>query len=68
MVALGWRVLPARPPIIRFERLAAGKRKPCFELIAQEAEPLLPELVGEEARGYKTVRYNLLPPILLQGL
>ncbi|GEM_PF-3359533 len=40
-----------------------------FGLIAQEAEKILPELVTQEdARGYKAVRYNLLPFLLLQAL
>jgi len=39
-----------------------------FGLIAQEAEKLLPELVTEDSRGYKAVRYNLLPMMMLQAM
>lgn len=39
-----------------------------FGLIAQEAEKLLQELVTEESRGYKAVRYNMLPLMLLQAM
>ncbi|MGH7209053.1 MAG: tail fiber domain-containing protein [Nitrospiraceae bacterium] len=39
-----------------------------FGLIAQEVEKLLPELVTENERGYKVVRYHLLPLLLLQAL
>ena len=35
---------------------------------AQEAERLFPELVTEDARGYKAVRYHMLPLMLIQAL
>ena len=39
-----------------------------FGLIAQDAEKILPELVTEDASGYKAVRYNLLPLMTLQAI
>ena len=39
-----------------------------FGLIAQEAEKLFPELVTEDSRGYKAVRYNMLPLMTLQAM
>jgi hypothetical protein len=39
-----------------------------FGLIAQEAEKLLPELATEDSRGYKAVRYNMLPLMMLQAM
>ncbi|HEY2991091.1 MAG TPA: tail fiber domain-containing protein [Candidatus Binatia bacterium] len=47
--------------------LAFGSAK-SFGLIAQEAEKLIPELVTEDPRGYKAVRYHLLPFLLLQAV
>ena len=37
-------------------------------LIAQEVEILMPELVGEDEAGYKTVNYSKLSLMLLQGI
>jgi hypothetical protein len=37
-------------------------------LLAQDVEHVLPELVTETAGGYKGVRYDRLPLLLLQGL
>ncbi len=39
-----------------------------FGLIAQEAEKVLPELVTEDAEGYKAVRYNKLPLLNTQAI
>lgn len=39
-----------------------------YGLIAQEVERVLPELVGQDERGYKTVNYSELPLTLLQAL
>lgn len=39
-----------------------------YGLIAQEVERVLPELVGQDERGYKTVNYSELPLMLLQAL
>lgn len=39
-----------------------------FALVAQEVERILPELVTEDTQGYKSVRYNKLPLLLLQGV
>jgi hypothetical protein len=39
-----------------------------FGLIAQEVEEVLPELVTEDENGYKAVRYNKLPLLLLQAI
>lgn len=39
-----------------------------FGLIAQQVEETLPELVTKDAEGYKAVRYNKLPLLLLQAL
>lgn len=35
---------------------------------AREAQKLIPELVTDDSRGYKAVRYNMLPLMLLQAL
>jgi len=37
-------------------------------LIAQEVEKILPELVETDAKGYKSVEYIQLIPVLLEGL
>jgi hypothetical protein len=37
-------------------------------LIAQDVEPVLPELVFEDDKGYKGVRYEQLPVLLLEGV
>ncbi|HET8676746.1 MAG TPA: tail fiber domain-containing protein [Blastocatellia bacterium] len=39
-----------------------------FGLIAQEVEEVLPELVTTDESGYKAVRYNKLPLLLLQAI
>jgi hypothetical protein len=39
-----------------------------YGLIAQDVEAVLPELVTEDAEGYKAVRYSKLPLLLLQAL
>jgi hypothetical protein len=39
-----------------------------FGLIAQDVESIIPELVIEDDYGYKAVRYNLIPLLMLQGL
>ncbi|HEX5736005.1 MAG TPA: tail fiber domain-containing protein [Blastocatellia bacterium] len=39
-----------------------------FGLIAQEVEQVLPELVTTDESGYKAVRYNKLPLLLLQAV
>ena len=39
-----------------------------FGLIAQEVEDVLPELVTEDGRGHKAIRYNKLPLMLLQAV
>jgi len=39
-----------------------------FGLIAQEVERVMPELVGEDERGYKVVRYAKLPLLMLQAI
>jgi endosialidase-like protein len=39
-----------------------------FGLIAQEVETVLPELVTEDERGFKAVKYNQLPLYLLQAI
>jgi hypothetical protein len=39
-----------------------------YGLVAQEVERVLPELVGEDAEGYKTVDYSKLPLMLLQSI
>jgi hypothetical protein len=37
-------------------------------LIAQEVEKVFPELVTEDARGFKQVNYSELPYLMLQGI
>ncbi len=39
-----------------------------FGLIAQEVEKVMPELVSEDEQGYKVVRYNELPFVMLQAI
>ena len=39
-----------------------------FGLVAQDVERILPELVADEDDGYKAVRYNKLPLLMLQGI
>jgi hypothetical protein len=39
-----------------------------FGLIAQEVEEVLPELVSQDAEGFKRVNYSQLPLLLLQAL
>ena len=39
-----------------------------FGLIAQNVEQVLPEMVTTDANGYKAVKYNELPLVLLQAL
>jgi endosialidase-like protein len=39
-----------------------------FGLVAQEVEQVLPELVTEDEKGFKAVRYHKLPLLMLQGL
>ena len=39
-----------------------------FGLVAQDVEQVLPELVTEDEQGFKAVRYNKLPLLMLQGL
>ncbi len=39
-----------------------------YGLVAQEVERVLPELVGEDAQGYKTVDYSKLPLMMLQAI
>jgi len=39
-----------------------------FGLIAQDVERVLPELVTEDDQGFKAVRYNKLPLLLLQAV
>ena len=39
-----------------------------FGLIAQEVEKVLPELVTTDERGFKAVKYNQLPLLLLQAV
>lgn len=43
-------------------------RSRSFGLVAEEVEEVLPELVTQDAKGYKAVRYNKLPFLLLQAL
>jgi hypothetical protein len=39
-----------------------------YGLVAQEVEQVLPELVSEDAEGYKQVDYSKLPLLLLQAV
>ncbi len=39
-----------------------------FGLVAQDVEKVLPELVTEDEQGYKVVRYNKLPLLLLEAI
>lgn len=39
-----------------------------FGLVAQDVERIMPELIAEEDDGYKAVRYNKLPLLMLQGI
>ena len=39
-----------------------------FGLVAQDVEQVLPELVTEDEKGFKAIRYNKLPLLILQGL
>ena len=39
-----------------------------FGLIAQDVEQVLPELVTTDEQGYKAVRYNALPMLMLQAI
>jgi hypothetical protein len=39
-----------------------------FGLIAQDVESILPELVTEDETGFKAVRYNQLPFLMLQAI
>jgi hypothetical protein len=41
---------------------------PSFGLVAQDVEKVLPELVTEDEQGYKAVRYNKLPFLMLEGI
>ena len=37
-------------------------------LIAQDVEPIIPEVVHTDNEGYKSVRYNKLTPVLIEAL
>jgi hypothetical protein len=39
-----------------------------FGLIAQDVEKVLPEMVTEDARGFKAVKYSQLPLLLLEAV
>jgi endosialidase-like protein len=39
-----------------------------FGLIAQDVEKVMPELVTEDAKGFKAVKYNEIPLMLLQAI
>jgi hypothetical protein len=39
-----------------------------YGLVAQEVERVLPELVGQDEQGYKTVDYSKLPLMMLQAI
>jgi FtsZ-binding cell division protein ZapB/ethanolamine utilization microcompartment shell protein EutS len=39
-----------------------------FGLLAQDVEKVLPELVDEDENGYKLIRYNKLPLLMLQAI
>ena len=43
-------------------------RKNAVGVIAQEIEEILPEAVAERPDGYKAVKYELLVPLLIQGM
>jgi hypothetical protein len=42
--------------------------KPSFGLIAQEVEPLFPDLVATDEAGFKTVNYSKLPLLTIQAV
>ncbi|MEO8436464.1 MAG: hypothetical protein ABI596_16320, partial [Pyrinomonadaceae bacterium] len=46
---------------------AFGKSE-SFGLVAQEVEKVLPELVTEDEKGFKAVRYHELPLMMLQAI
>jgi hypothetical protein len=39
-----------------------------FGLVAQQVEKIMPDLVTEDSSGYKAVRYNKLPLLMLQAM
>ena len=39
-----------------------------FGLVAQQVEQIMPELVAEDEKGYKAIRYSKLPLLLLQAM
>ncbi|HZE80330.1 MAG TPA: tail fiber domain-containing protein [Candidatus Polarisedimenticolia bacterium] len=39
-----------------------------FGLIAQEVEKVMPELVTEDAKGFKLIHYHKLPLLMLEGI
>jgi hypothetical protein len=41
---------------------------PSFGLIAQDVEQVFPELVTQDSQGWKAVKYNQLPFLMLQGI
>ena len=48
------------------ERNFEGGRQ--LGLIAQQVEPILPELVRTDADGYKSLQYSQLAPLLIEGI
>jgi hypothetical protein len=60
------RVLQMRPVSYRF-RSASSEAPPTLGLIAQEVEPLFPEVVGERA-GMKSLAYSELVPVTIRAI
>jgi len=51
-----------------FPQYGFGANTPSYGLIAQEVERVLPELVGQDEHGFKTVNYSELPLVMLQAM
>ena len=64
------RALDLRPVTFRYRRpFADGSRPLEYGLIAEEVAPVFPELVVSDSTGQpETVRYHLLPVLLLNEL
>ncbi|HKI70050.1 MAG TPA: tail fiber domain-containing protein, partial [Verrucomicrobiae bacterium] len=61
------RLLQLRPVSYRFR--SAPKNAPrSLGLIAQEVEPLFPEVVGEGMNGMKDIAYNGLIPVAIRSI
>jgi hypothetical protein len=53
---------------VNFKWINQNDDKNHIGVIAQEAEGILPELVSEDAEGYKTVGYAMFTPVLIEAI